>query len=80
MNHIFYVKGVSYNVNTICHVCFYFRNDDLFDLDAALPDVADFTDFDYEKIFTLTSELIALEIINRLCITIVEVIFVIQQS
>lgn len=43
------------------------------DLDAPIPFLNDINEFDYEKMFSLTSELIALEIINRVCITLVEV-------
>ncbi|KAL5015450.1 hypothetical protein ScPMuIL_009720 [Solemya velum] len=37
-----------------------------------LPTLMDVSEMDYDKAFALTSELIALEIINRICITIVE--------
>lgn len=40
-----------------------------------LPTLMDVSEMDYDKAFALTSELIALEIINRICITIVEVSF-----
>ncbi|KAH3820661.1 hypothetical protein DPMN_122409 [Dreissena polymorpha] len=53
----------------------YLGNEDLLDLDSRLNLFSDFTDFtelDFEKMFTLTSELIALEVINRLCVTFVE--------
>ncbi|WAR25291.1 FA8A1-like protein [Mya arenaria] len=55
-----------------------YMNEDILDIDVQLPYLADITELDYDKMFTLTSELIALEIINRLCITIVETLCIRQ--
>ena len=49
------------------------RQENLFELDTQLSFLYDINDLDYDRMFTLTSELIALEVINRTCITIVEV-------
>ena len=51
-----------------------FRNENFLDLDDQIPLLADIENFDYEKMLGFTSELIALEVVNRVCITLVEVI------
>ena len=38
-----------------------------------MPFLSGLGDFDYERMLGFTSELIALEVVNRVCITIVEV-------
>ena len=52
----------------------YFRNENFLDLDDQFPLLADIENLDYEKMLGFTSELIALEVVNRVCITLVEVI------
>ncbi|KAK3579668.1 hypothetical protein CHS0354_036899 [Potamilus streckersoni] len=47
-------------------------DENLIHYEIQLPFIIDITEMDYDKIFTLTSEVIALEIVNRICITIVE--------
>ncbi|KAL3889421.1 hypothetical protein ACJMK2_001765 [Sinanodonta woodiana] len=47
-------------------------DEDLLQFEIQLPFLIDITEMDYDKIFTLTSEVIALEIVNRICITMVE--------
>ena len=54
-------------------ICFYFRNENFLDIDDQIPLISDLGDFDYEKMLGFTSELIALEVVNRVCITLVEV-------
>ena len=52
----------------------YSRNENFLDIDEQIPFLSDLGDFDYERMLGFTSELIALEVVNRVCITIVEVI------
>jgi len=49
-------------------------------MDVQFGFLSDLNEMDYDKMFSLTSELIALEVINRLCITLVEVKFQLQQT
>ncbi|XP_060589351.1 protein FAM8A1-like [Ruditapes philippinarum] len=49
-----------------------YMNEDILDIDAQFPFLSDIGELDYDRVFSLTSELIALEVVNRLCITLVE--------
>ncbi|KAL4238839.1 RDD [Mactra antiquata] len=49
-----------------------YMEDNFIDLEAQIPIFSDFGELDYDKMFSLTTELIALEVVNRLCITLVE--------
>lgn len=49
-----------------------YMNEEFLDIDSQFPFLSDLGELDYDKVFSLTSELIALEVINRLCITLVE--------
>lgn len=49
-----------------------YMNENFLDIDDQIPLISDLGDFDYEKMLGFTSELIALEVVNRVCITLVE--------